>query len=444
MKALLICPSDRAQVGHLAEKAPLSNLPILGKTLAEYWLEHLASLGATEIVIVTSDRPHLVRDLVKDGTRWGLKIEVIPERWELSVTEARAKYIHDGSDKWISAPNDAILMDHLPGLRQHALFTSYASWFEAVHAFVWRAGGPDRIGVRELQPGIWVGLRSRVSPSAQLKAPCWIGRNVVVSAGAVIGPSAILDDRVFVDRKAEIAHSVVAPETFVGELTDIKNSFAWGSTLLNWVRGCSTEVPDRFLLSALADRKPSFKASRLLPRIAAFITLLATWPVGFAAILRSLIINKPAFRGCRAVHPQFGGADARGFEVTYYELSQAGPWIKRWPQLWNIVKGEFAWVGNRPLTKNEATILSTDFERLWLNAPIGLVSLSDVRGCLDSFSDESRAHASFYAVQHHWRLDLAILSSALSQAIFGVGIEPIEEKEPLPVSLQPSVVKDEP
>ena len=99
-------------------------------------------------------------------------------------------------------------------------------------------------------------------------------------------------------------------------------------------------------------------------------------------------------------------------------------------------------MGNRPLTRAQAAALSTDFERLWLDAPVGLVSLADVRGCIDSMSDESRAHSSFYAVQHHLRLDFAILASALSHAVFGVGIEPMDEKEELQVSLQPSVVKD--
>ena len=122
MKALLICPADRTSVSHLAASVPLSNVPILGKTLVEYWLEHLLSLGAREITILSSDRPHLVRELVQDGTRWGLKVEVVPERWELSLTEARAKYIHDGNGEWLSEPNHAVVMDHLPGLRQHPLF----------------------------------------------------------------------------------------------------------------------------------------------------------------------------------------------------------------------------------------------------------------------------------------------------------------------------------
>ena len=49
MKALLICPAEREGVSALMESGPLSNLPILGKSLIEYWLEHLAGLGATDV-----------------------------------------------------------------------------------------------------------------------------------------------------------------------------------------------------------------------------------------------------------------------------------------------------------------------------------------------------------------------------------------------------------
>jgi hypothetical protein len=440
VKALLICPSDRPAVSHLAEAAPLSNVPILGKSLVECWLDHLVTLGAKEAVILSSDRPQQVRALVDGGARWGLKVEVIPERWELSVTEARAKYVHNSEHDWLSEPNDAVLMDHLPGLRQHPLFNGYPGWFEAVQAYIWRAGTPDRVGVREIKPGVWVGLRSRIHPTAELRAPCWVGRNVWVGAKSVIGPSAILDDKVFVEGQSEISHSIVGPETFVGALTEVHNSFAWGNTLLNWQHGSATHVPDSFLLCALAEHHNEIKATGIVPRLAAALTLLTTWPVGFAAILRSFWTNQPAFRSCRALLPDLRG-HGRERQIIYYELAGAGPWLKRWPQLWKIVRGEFAWVGNRPLTKEQASDLSNDFERLWLSAPIGLVSLAEACGCVDLLSDEARAHASFYAVQHHWRMDLSIMAQALGQALFGV--EPLEEKEEAPATLQPSVVKEE-
>jgi lipopolysaccharide/colanic/teichoic acid biosynthesis glycosyltransferase len=96
--------------------------------------------------------------------------------------------------------------------------------------------------------------------------------------------------------------------------------------------------------------------------------------------------------------------------LVYYELADCSGWLRFWPQMWNIVKGDFAWVGNRPLSPFEVAELTNDFERLWLAAPIGLISLADAEGAADSFSDETRACASFYAVKANWRLDISILA----------------------------------
>src|SRR5206468_11323241 len=89
------------------------------------------------------------------------------------------------------------------------------------------------------------------------------------------------------------------------------------------------------------------------------------------------------------------------------------------PQLWNIARGQFTWVGNRPLSPADAAALANEFERLWLAAPIGLVSLADALGCPQAFSDEARAHASYYAVKANWRLDCSIFLRALIVLLFG-------------------------
>ena len=87
--------------------------------------------------------------------------------------------------------------------------------------------------------------------------------------------------------------------------------------------------------------------------------------------------------------------------------------FRSWPQLLNIVRGDFAWVGNRPLGPVEVAQLESEFDRLWLAAPIGLISLADAEGVAGAFTDEARACASFYAVRADWRLDLSILARAL-------------------------------
>src|SRR5947207_6085724 len=231
MRAILICPDERPALARLAGVAPLANLPILGQGLAEYWLEHLAVLGAKEVLVLAADRPHEVRARVERGARWGLRVEVIPETRELTVAEAREKYRQGQTGGWLPEPNDAVLLDRLPGLPEQPLLTGYSDFFAAVSAWFSRTASPLRVGMHELQPGIRAGLRTHVAPSARLHPPCWLGDQVWIGPDAEIGPMAVLEDRVFVEGGSTISHSLVGPETFVGRLTDLRDSIAWGRRL---------------------------------------------------------------------------------------------------------------------------------------------------------------------------------------------------------------------
>src|SRR5262245_33525407 len=118
MKALLICPSSRPGIAPLTKFAPLAAIPLLGESLVEYWLTHLAASGIKEVRLLTDDRPELISELVGSGARWGLNVEVAPQTRELTSAQAQIKYV--------AAPGEAqqiFLLDHFPGQTQ-SLFTS--------------------------------------------------------------------------------------------------------------------------------------------------------------------------------------------------------------------------------------------------------------------------------------------------------------------------------
>jgi NDP-sugar pyrophosphorylase family protein len=286
MKTLLICPSARPTVRLLAETLPLAQVPVFGQGLVEYWLTHLACTGVKRVHLLVHDRPECLHALVGDGARWGLTVEISHEARELTPAEALLKYEQERNPAPVQ--NGITMLDHFPGSPQHPLFNSYAGWFAAVRAWMPNALMPDRLGFRELCAGVWVGLHSKISPTARLTAPCWIGRNVFIGARAVIGPGAVIEDGSFIESDAELVGGYVGPDTLVGQCTALRNSLAWGGTLINWQTGSAVAVRDAFILSAL--RKPArAKKGGWLERMA---EICSDDKEESEAFLKDLLVNK--------------------------------------------------------------------------------------------------------------------------------------------------------
>jgi hypothetical protein len=262
--SVLICPAPRAEVPLLASETPLGVVPVLGQSVVEYWMSHMACAGIKKVVLLANDRPEEVLKVVGNGSRWGVAAEVIAEPQELTLSQAAEKYQASVS-----------VMDHFPGLSGHPLFTSYGGWFKALMDWMPRAQTPDRVGMRELRAGVWVGLHGNISREARLCAPCWVGDHVYVGAGAVIGPGAVLENCAFIEAEVEITGSAIGPATFVGRYMQITNSLAWGNTLLNWQTGLETKVPETFLLSSLQPRHSSARTVPLLDRLAEWVDIFA-------------------------------------------------------------------------------------------------------------------------------------------------------------------------
>ena len=178
---------------------------------------------------------------------------------ELDPSEARKRYRAEGEEGWL--PEDVIEADHLPGLKEHKIFGGYESWFKALSLWLPYVCQKNPLGVKEIQPGVWAGQRTKIPSTARFHAPCWIGDHVRVGKNSVVGPFAFLEDRVVVDDNAEISNSWIGPDTFVGALTRIDQSLAWGDLLINWKNGSHTKVPDSFLMASLVEPKKKQKQS---------------------------------------------------------------------------------------------------------------------------------------------------------------------------------------
>lgn len=254
MNALLICPSDRTHVRWLAEHEPLCAMPIAGRSLLEYWLCTLALENVQRVLVLADDRVEMVEDLAKQGSPWGIKVEVRRETSEFTPAQALAEF-----QKLFGAtpPNKNVaVLDHFPGMAQFPMFISYAGWFDAVQSWLPRARTPDRVGAREVSPQVWVGLRTRISPKAILRGPCWIEDDVVINDRAIIGPQTVIERGAFIDSEARVSASYVGPDTYVGRFSEVTKCVARGNTLVSWQSASAIQVPDRFVLSSLRQQRP--------------------------------------------------------------------------------------------------------------------------------------------------------------------------------------------
>ncbi len=404
MKTVLICPDEVLAVRSLTRNAPPAAINILGKPLIVYWIEYLVGLGATQIVILSSDRPQKIREIVHDGYPWGINIELLPQRNQLSVTEAQEQFLPK-SETALAHPYNVVEVNSLPGGSSINLFESFENFFTGVRCWIPHAT-KNRVNMKEVRPGVWISTRSRISPAAVIKAPCWIGDNVRISEGAVLGPMSIVEENVAIGVDAMIANSIVQTNTYVGDLTNVQDSIATGNILINWKNNSSVAIPDPFLIGVL---KKSDHASTV--GIFSRATALAVGIVTLPFVLPSAIVS--LVRGTAFLNKSIAVLGNPTGYANYYELNNSKGYFARWPQLWNIVRGEFEWFGNRPLSIREGAEMNPDFENLWLKNPPGIFSQADSVGCWNNTSDEAAGHACFYSAQSSWKLKLSILKGVL-------------------------------
>jgi carbonic anhydrase/acetyltransferase-like protein (isoleucine patch superfamily) len=234
------------------------------------------------VTLLVTDHAEGLRPVVEEANRWGLEIELIPESRELTPAEALIKY-----EQLIdSDPNNITVLDRFPGDSEASLFMNHAGFFQSIREWMPHCLLPDRVGVRELAPGIWAGLHTRISPSAQLKAPCWLGKSVYVGAKATIGPGAMVEDGSLIEPETDVIDSYIGPDTLVGRGSVIQDSIVWANLLINWKSGSVVEIADSFILCGLRASRGSPGRS-WLERVTEICT-----PAKEDILIKDLLINK--------------------------------------------------------------------------------------------------------------------------------------------------------
>jgi hypothetical protein len=392
----------------LVETMPLALLPFCGKSLIDHTLSELATDGFHHIDIYFSDRPELIREQLRNGEKWGLQLSYHPTKHETNKEAISQNYLDEDGE---IGTEEIYTLDRCPIKSHNPLFRSYHDLFKNMRDHM-AVAGSNQLGITEHAPGIWIGIGARIPANAKLKAPCWIGRNVYLGTGVQIGPGSIIEDECLIDDRSIIEDSQVTQRTYVGSDTELRESIAWGPRLVNWKSNSTLVVQDPFLLSRLDDTPNTSGEYRpgLTGRILALLLLIATLPIGLVTALFLRLIKDRAFISNQATVPHRLKEGARPRVFTFYDFNTERILLRRLPRIWSILKGDMAWVGNPPIAPKDLDLLQSEFDRLWLAAPCGLVSLGDCYHCTDVTDQDARTHAAYFAVKPNRNLNAKILA----------------------------------
>ncbi|MCX6848487.1 MAG: sugar transferase [Verrucomicrobia bacterium] len=411
MDVFIICPDYRKCAGFARRIRPLALWPVLGRTLLDLWLEHLAAAGVKHATILAADRPQEIRHAVDQGGRWGLSITVLSVKREPSIEETRLRFT--GKDSLGIAPN-IITLDTLPSMPHKPLWESSAALFEIMLGNLRGTPPEAHLTMREIAPEVHVSTRARIAATAKIEGPVWIGPQVIVGDNAQILAGTVIEEAAYIDRHAIVSESWVGPNTYVGALTNVQNSFAWGGGIENWSKGSFLEVTDDFLLANLTHKPFGGVRSGWLTRIAGLLLMLLTSPVALLYALWTRIVKwQSALESRQVVLPPPNKQDRFSPSTRLYSLTSAPGLFSRWPELWSVWRGDMHLVGNRPLSQARAALLTNEFERMWFEAPAGVFSYADIMNDGMQSTDNDTAHSACYAIHRSLRLNIRILMHCL-------------------------------
>jgi hypothetical protein len=342
--------------------------PIGAEPLLAHWMDDTVRSGFDEVEVYVSDRPVAVRVALEEGVYWSLPVKVIP-----IASEA-------------DAPPDAERVDRLPSAGTAARFSGngaqlLAHWFDLQKSWLLSRDNGDFLIDRQQPDGGWVAPGARIDPTAELKAPYWIGENARIGVGCRIGPDAFIGADSILEDHVEVEGGCVLPNTCMGQRTRVHAALADGSALVDWERAARVDIHEGFIMRPVVSR---MRSPSVIERMMA---LLFYWLLTPLAVL----INRTGWSS-----RDLSGADSNPLRLR---TGADGPlWVRRWPWLWEIARGKLRWIGILPRSEEDWNYFPKEVVHQMRTSRCGMFSLADLHGCHDPSDPEESIHAIYQAL----------------------------------------------
>jgi NDP-sugar pyrophosphorylase family protein len=470
MQAFIFADRLGRELEPLTDRTCVALLPVVGKPVLEHTLEALVAAGLRRAIIAVSPFAEELRAVIGDGSRWGMRLdyvltrgeeepEIVVERCQSRLEDELlllrgdvlhgvtvADFLQQASEIAGPVAHGRVASEFLSLCRHRAggrggleplrwsveplatpplwpvvelpeaALNRLESWRAYHRANLDAAAGrfPGLIiPGRTVALGLTVGLRSKVSPRSLRQGIAFIGSQCRIESTAEFRGELVVSNGVMIDRYATLQDSVILPDTYIGELVDVRNAIVQGNQLIRVDTGVVLPVVETFLLADLREVTLSGTLAEPLNRLLGLLALalsLPLWPLALALALTANVnapLREVKLRGNRLGFDEFGNRQRRVF--SSWEWAIPVPVLRYLPRLLAVVSGDLRWVGVEPLTPEQVERRVEDWERVGDQAPAGLIGPTQLNLPPNAPWEERLLSDAFYARQRSTVRDLRYL-----------------------------------
>jgi NDP-sugar pyrophosphorylase family protein/lipopolysaccharide/colanic/teichoic acid biosynthesis glycosyltransferase len=277
----------------------------------------------------------------------------------------------------------------------------------------------------QIAPGVWAGRGIKIHPDTRITPPVSIGHNSWIGRDVELGPGAIIGSNVVIDRGATVRNSIVLDCTYVGKLVNLENRLVNQDQLIDPYTDDSVRVTDPILLGKADPVSVTSGFKRPLSSFLAALLLLISLPLTLALAFLLLLTTGRAFKRvpCWSARPGRRGSppgQRSTFDLLHFNTrredgrpSRFGRWVDRWegqrlPELWNVLKGDLAMVGLKPVLSEAECQIRADWQLEQDEAPAGLSGLWYIQADDDSTLEDGLIADAYYLATRSWAQDWKI------------------------------------
>ncbi|WP_320129929.1 NDP-sugar synthase [uncultured Sphaerochaeta sp.] len=409
---------------------PACFLPILGKPFVQHIIEYIERSGIHEVLIFLSQYADELEQLIGDGERWGISItySLLKKTTQISeriiTSEAIAedelflfcnslqlpffsknhllepmRFSDEKSDKdllWSVCTKAILIQGTTEELQETKVFSldvcSANTYLESLHKILVRNGEGLIMMGKKIREGVWTGPGTKISPSATIVAPVYLGSQVNISSNSIVGPDCEIGNGCIIDTESSVIGSSVFAGSYIGKSLYIKGCLVNQNKILKAELDTVYAATDDLLFSSVESNLPSgtkFKAP-FFSRLLALALALVTFPVYILLLLfQALAGNKPLHSVTIIPIPQKLTAEtlfkpfSREIKVLRSRSETQGILLKHllWhliPGFWTIACGKARFFGTPWKTTEEYSHLTKDWQGLYLQSKPGIISEADI------------------------------------------------------------------